>query len=103
MHFPCAKDSSLQSWIVVYKVGGRDTYKNEFNLRIFNQEGKESIFYYNFSKQESIKAINLNKLVDNDDNHYIVQLQSYCANYDAWVFTYNNKTHQTASDHTTGG
>ena len=63
MHFPCAKDSSLQSWIVVYKVGDRDTYKNEFNLRILNQEGKESIFYFNFSKQDSIKAINLNELV----------------------------------------
>jgi hypothetical protein len=103
MHFPCAKDSSLQSWIVVYKVGDRDTYKNEFNLRIFNQEGKESIFYFNFSKQDSIKAINLNELVVSGDDHYIVQLQSYCANYSASVFTYNNKTHQTATDHTSGG
>ena len=103
MHFPCVKDSSLQSWIVVYKVGDRDTYKNEFNLRILNQEGKESIFYFNFSKQDSIKAINLNELVVNGDDHYIVQLQSYFANYSASVFTYNNKTHQTAIDHATGG
>jgi hypothetical protein len=103
MHFPCAKDSSLQSWIIVYKVGDQDTYKNEFNLRIFNRKGKESIFYFNFSKQESIKAINLNELVVSGDDHYIVQLQSYCANYSASVFTYNNKTHQTATDHTSGG
>jgi len=103
MHFPCAKDSSLQSWIVVYKGGDRDTYKNEFNLRIFNRKGKESIFYFNFSKQDSIKAINLNELVVSGDDHYIVQLQSYCANYSASVFTYNNKTHQTATDHTSGG
>ena len=103
MHFPCAMDNSLHSWIVIYKMGDRDAHKNEFNLRIFNQVGKESIFYFNFSKQDSIKAINLNELVVSGDDHYIVQLQSYCANYSASVFTYNNKTHQTATDHTSGG
>ena len=103
MHFPYAMDNSLHSWIVIYNEGSRDADKNEFNLRIFNQTGKESIFYFNFSKQQSIKAINLNELVGNADDHYIVQLQSYFANYSSWVFTYNNKTHQTASDHSTGG
>ena len=103
MHFPCAMDNSLHSWILIHNVEDRDANKNEFNLRIFNQVGKESIFYFNFSKQEFIKAINLNELVGNGDDHYIVQLQSYCDNYDSSVFTYNNKTHQTAQDHTTGG
>ena len=103
MHFPYAKDNSLNSWVMVHKVGGRDAHKNEFNLRIFNQAGKESIFYFNFSKQDSIKAINLNELVDSGDDHYIVQLQSYGANYSSSVYTYNNKTHQTAFDHATGG
>ena len=102
MHFPFSSDNSLFSWIAVWNektIHGN----NEFSLRILDMKNREFIYYFNFSK-EIIKAISLNELVkNNDSSHYIVQLNSSCANYSASVLTYNSKTHQTACDHTSGG
>jgi len=103
MHFPILKDESCCSWIMVWN---KDIHHgdNQFSLRIINSKGRENIFYLQFSKKEIIKVVNLNELVDKDsDNHYIAQIESVCANYDATLLTHNKNTDHIAVDHLTGG
>tara|TARA_B100000767_G_C19523515_1_gene433536 strand:+ start:242 stop:502 length:261 start_codon:yes stop_codon:yes gene_type:complete len=43
------------------------------------------------------------KKITNGITNEIREIECYSDNFNSWVYTYNNKTHQTSHDHKTGG